>query len=135
MPRKSNNDRDSEEFCLVLTALADRDAADKLADSLVKHRLCACAGVVPGMLSRYHWRGRIEKAEESLLILKTLRSRYPEVESFILENHPYECPEVLEIPVERGAPAYLRWLVREAGSNPATETDALDGCLEKENGE
>ena len=56
MPRKSNNDRDSEDFCLVLTAMADRDAADTLADSLVKHQLCACASVVPGMFSRYHWR-------------------------------------------------------------------------------
>jgi len=118
MPRKSNRDIHNGTFCLVLTALADRDAADGLADSLVKHRLCACAVVVPGAISRYHWRGRMEKAEESLLIIKTLKSRYPEVESFILENHPYQCPEVLEIPIERGAPAYLRWLAREAGTNP-----------------
>jgi len=86
-----------------------------LACALVENRLCACVSVVPGAISRYRWRGRIERAEEAILIAKTLASRYPEVEAFLKREHPYECPEILKIPIEAGLPAYLDW-IRESVS-------------------
>ena len=98
------------EFCLILTTVAERDAADRLADGLVRNRLCACVSVVPGVHSRYRWQGKIEIAEEFLLILKTVRGRYPSIEAFLKKEHPYECPEILMSPVETGEVSYLEWM-------------------------
>lgn len=97
-------------YCLVLTAVSDGRTADRLADALVQNRLCACVSVVPGAISRYRWQGRLEQAEEAILIAKTSSSRYAEVESFLSREHPYECPEILKIPIEAGLPAYLDWI-------------------------
>ena len=98
------------EFCLILTSVAGRDAADRLSEGLVRNRLCACVSVVPGIHSRYRWQGKIEIAEECLLILKTLRGRYPSIEAFLKKEHPYECPEIILIPVEAGELSYLAWM-------------------------
>ena len=94
-------------YCLVLTAVSDGPTANRLAEALVENRLCACVSVVPGAISRYRWQGHLEKAEEAIVIAKTLSSRYSEVEAFLVDEHPYECPEILKIPIEAGLPAYL----------------------------
>lgn len=113
MSRSTN--RSNSRYCLVLTAVSDAQTAGRLADALVNNRLCACVSVVPGAISRYRWQGRVQRAEEAILIAKTSSSRYAEVESFLSREHPYECPEILKIPVEAGLPAYLDW-IRESVS-------------------
>lgn len=111
MPKMSRSEtRSNARYCIVLTAVSGRESADRLADSLVRNRLCACVSVVPGVISRYRWQERLETAEEVLLIAKTSCSRYAEVESFLSREHPYECPEILKIPIEAGLPAYLDWM-------------------------
>jgi periplasmic divalent cation tolerance protein len=75
--------------------------------------------ILGGVKSRYWWKGKIEKDDESLLVLKTEDSRVPEVIAALNELHPYDTPELLSLPVESGAEAYLRWVSEETGDRPA----------------
>jgi periplasmic divalent cation tolerance protein len=77
---------------------------------LVDERLAACVNVIPRVTSIYRWEGRREEAAEALLVIKTRPERYAALERRILAAHPYSVPEVLALPVERGAPEYLRWV-------------------------
>jgi periplasmic divalent cation tolerance protein len=72
--------------------------------------LAACAQAVGPIHSVYRWQDEIEHADEWLLIIKTSRQRYAEVEQAILELHSYECPEIIATPIEAGSEPYLQWL-------------------------
>lgn len=65
---------------------------------------------VPGVVSRYWWKGKLEEEVEALLLIKTVESHVQEVIDALQELHPYDVPELLSLPVEAGAEPYLRWL-------------------------
>ncbi len=98
---------------LLITTLPDEAQAVKLAEALVTGRLAACVHLLPRGISVYRWRGEIHKAAEVTLLIKTTVSRYAELEALIRRLHPYDVPEVIGFPVERGLPAYLQWIVDE----------------------
>jgi len=100
---------------VLCTAPATCDAVGKLpahelARRLVDERLCACVNVLPGVRSYYHWQGKVDSADELLLIAKTTRAAAARLRERIVALHPYEVPEVLEIAVSGGSPQYLQWL-------------------------
>lgn len=103
---------------VVLTTCPDAATAEGIARALVEERLAACGNVVPGVTSIYRWQGRIETAGECLLILKTAAGRLAGLSARLTELHPYDVPEVLALPVEAGAPAYLRWVLEETADPP-----------------
>jgi periplasmic divalent cation tolerance protein len=84
--------------------------APALAEALVRERLAACVNALPGVRSTYLWQGRVEQAEETLLIAKTTQARYAALEAAVRRLHPYELPEVVAVHVASGLPAYLRWV-------------------------
>jgi periplasmic divalent cation tolerance protein len=106
---------------LVLLSTAPSDRAEAIARTLVEDRLCACVNLIAGARSIYRWQGAVEDAGETLLVMKTVRGRLEALEARLRALHPYEVPELLALPVESGASAYLAW-VREVTA-PATETD------------
>ena len=89
---------------------AGRLGAHDLAQRLVEERLCACVNVMDGVRSVFRWEGRVEAAEEMLLIAKTIPERVAALRARIQALHPYQVPEVLEVPVQGGLDAYLAWL-------------------------
>jgi periplasmic divalent cation tolerance protein len=95
---------------LVITNLPDRGAAEKLADALIESRLAACVNILPPCRSVYRWKGEVQHDEEFPLLIKTTRARYGALEQAIRAGHPYELPEIVAVPVERGLPAYLDWI-------------------------
>jgi periplasmic divalent cation tolerance protein len=95
---------------VVLVTAPSAEAAMTIGRALVDERLAACVNVVPGLTSIYRWQGRREEASECLLVIKTDASRYAALERRVLELHPYSVPEVLALPVDAGAPAYMEWL-------------------------
>lgn len=103
---------------LVITTLPDVASARALADTLVGGRLAACVSLQSPCRSVYRWQGQIEAAEEIPLWIKTTAERYPALEAAIRAHHPYELPEILAVPVERGLPDYLDWIARE--TTPST---------------
>jgi periplasmic divalent cation tolerance protein len=95
---------------LVITNVPDRAAADKLADALVAGGLAACVNILAPCRSVYRWEGEVKHDEEFPLLIKTTRERYAALEQAIRAGHPYELPEIIAVPVERGLPAYLEWV-------------------------
>jgi len=98
---------------VVLVTCPSQRHARRLARTLVRGRLAACVNVVPAVASVFWWRGKVEQARESLLIIKTPERRFEPLRRAILAGHPYDVPEVIAVRVTRGHPPYLRW-VRES---------------------
>ena len=103
---------------LVLTNLPDRAAAERLADALIGGRFAACVNVLAPCQSVYRWKGAVQHDEEHPVLIKTTDARYPELEQAIRAHHPYELPEIVAVPIERGLPAYLDWIVAETRQAP-----------------
>ena len=98
---------------LVLTNVPERAAAERLADMLVEQRLAACVSILAPCRSVYRWKGAVQRDEEHPILMKTTAERYPALEQALRAAHPYELPEIIAVPVERGLPAYLEWVAGE----------------------
>ena len=94
---------------VVLTTVEKSEDAERLARLLVEGRVAACVQILP-MTSIYSWQDSIERSDEMLLIIKTTRSVYLALERTIKENHPYQVPEIISLPIESGSKDYLSWL-------------------------
>lgn len=92
-----------------------KPGAHALARQLVEERLCACVNVLPGVHSVFRWQGAVDTADEVLLLIKTTAAGAAALRARLLALHPYEVPEVLELPVAGGSPAYLAWLAAAVG--------------------
>ena len=101
------------ETLLVLTNLPDRAAAERLAELLVEKKLAACVNILAPCRSVYRWKGAVQHDEEHPMLVKTSAARYAELEAAIRAGHPYELPEIIAVPIERGLPAYLQWVDSE----------------------
>ncbi|WP_020564640.1 divalent-cation tolerance protein CutA [Methylosarcina fibrata] len=95
---------------IILCTCPDQETAENIARLLIERNLAACVNILPGLTSYYRWQGQIESAQELLLLIKSSGARYSAVEAAILENHPYELPEIVAVPVEQGLPDYLHWI-------------------------
>lgn len=98
---------------LVLTNLPDRAAAEAIADLLIERRLAACVNILAPCRSVFRWQGAVHHDEEHPLLIKTTTERYPAMQEAIRAAHPYELPEIVAVPIERGLPAYLEWVAAE----------------------
>jgi periplasmic divalent cation tolerance protein len=98
------------QYDLCLVTAGDRATADKLTAGLLRERLAACVTAVPGARSSYLWKGRVEKAKEILLLIKTRRALRRGVTEFVKRHHPYEVPEVIFAAIDAGSRPYLDWL-------------------------
>ena len=98
---------------LVFTNLPDRAAAEKLADALVQKRVAACVNILAPCRSVYRWKAEVQHDEEHPVLIKTTLDRYAALEAAIRAMHPYELPEIVAVPIERGLPAYLDWVAAE----------------------
>ena len=103
------------EVLLVLTNVPAREVADNIARTLIEEKLAACVNILSACTSVYRWQGAIESAEEIPLWIKTTGAQYACVQALIRRLHPYELPEIIAVPIERGFPAYLDWIAAESG--------------------
>jgi len=86
------------------------DQAKAIAQTLVKRRLAACINILGPMDSVYRWGDGVENDREALLLLKTRRDRYSELEAAIRSLHRYELPEIVGVEIFCGSAAYLDWI-------------------------
>lgn len=98
---------------LALTTMPDADAARQLARQLLEAHLVACVNILPRGQSMYWWQGRIEQADECVLLLKTTAARWPALKQALPALHPYDVPELLALDIADGLEPYQRWLVTE----------------------
>jgi periplasmic divalent cation tolerance protein len=106
------------ECVMVFVTCKSSAEARRIGRAVVASRLAACANVLPGKIeSIYRWRGRVERARETLLLLKTTRRRWPKLRDAIRRAHSYEVPEIVALPIVAGLDAYLGWIGESVGGN------------------
>lgn len=112
MPESSGETpgQDLGETLLVLCTCPDAATARKLAEAAVKQSLAACVNELPGVISTYVWDKQVQRDEEILLLAKTTAAAYAGLETLWREQHPYELPEIIAVPIANGLTPYLNWV-------------------------
>jgi len=100
----------SKRFRIVLVTAPDLKIARRLALAALDRRLIACANILPKIESHYRWKGKKERAAETLLVLKTTAPCLARLQRLIVAEHPYDTPEFLVLPINGGNPRYLNWV-------------------------
>ncbi|MEW1719830.1 divalent-cation tolerance protein CutA [Streptomyces sp. NPDC093109] len=100
-------------FLTVLTTTDSAEKAEELARGVIEARLAACAQISAPVTSVYRWQSAIETTQEWQILFKTTTARYGELEAHLTGAHDYETPEIIAVPVVRGAAAYLAWVTEE----------------------
>jgi len=95
---------------MVFTTCPDTALARQFGQHLVSAGMAACVNLVPGVSSIYRWQGDVQEDQEVMMIIKTVQARLAEVTAWIEQNHPYDLPEVMAMPVEDGLNGYLQWV-------------------------
>ena len=102
---------DDDAIVVFLTA-ANGEEATRLAEMLVGAHLAACVQILPEIESVYRWQGKIERNSEVLLLAKTTRGNFDELEREVRALHSYDTPEIIAVPVLIGSGPYLEWLIQ-----------------------
>ncbi len=97
---------------LVLTTVSKKTDAARISKILVAEKLAACVTTLPAAQSRYVWKNKLCVEKEFVLMIKTTEKVYGKLEKRLKAIHPYECPEIIGIPVQRVYREYLDWLVK-----------------------
>lgn len=105
---------------VVLTTAPDREVALRLSRGLVEDGLAACANILPGVTSIFRWEGKVETADEVLVVLKTRVERVDDLVERAVQLHPYDVPEFLSLPVESGHHPYVAWVLAETTNDEGT---------------
>ncbi|NJO15580.1 MAG: divalent-cation tolerance protein CutA [Thioploca sp.] len=100
----------NSEYQLLLTTCPNMEVAQQLAKYLVTHHLAACINIVPNISSIYEWEDKIITDNEVLLFIKTRQDCYTTIQQTLLQQHPYQVPELIAFSIENGSPHYLSWL-------------------------
>jgi periplasmic divalent cation tolerance protein len=100
-------------YVVALTTLGGEDDARALIRGLVQDRLIACGTILGPATSIYRWDGRVTEAAEVVVLMKTRRGLWSDLEKAVADRHPYDVPELLALPVQSGLEAYLAWLSAE----------------------
>jgi len=95
---------------VVLITTATEEEAHSIAELLLNQRKAACVNIVPRVDSLFRWQGKLDSAQESLLIIKTRASLLPEVIEMVKRAHSYEVPEIIALPIISGNEDYLKWM-------------------------
>ena len=105
------------EKIIVFSNCGTEEEAMRVAHALIGSKLAACVNVLPKIRSVYRWKGAIEEESEWMLVIKSSRPLFSQLQAALRKAHSYDVPEVLAIPVVDGSPEYLRWLDGELAGN------------------
>jgi periplasmic divalent cation tolerance protein len=97
-------------YIIVLVTTASKQEAENIAQQLLKERLIACANITAPVSSLFHWAGKMEKAEEYLIFMKSRKDLFEKLTETVKALHSYEVPEIIALPIVEGSKAYLAWL-------------------------
>ncbi len=98
---------------LIYVTAPSREEAERITETVVTERLAACANIFDGVISVYHWEGKLCRENETVLILKTREGQLDRLMDRIKELHSYDCPCIVALPIEQGYAPFLKWLEDE----------------------
>jgi len=110
--------KSSERPVLIMVTAGGRNDAERIGEGLVEGRLAASCSVISSVHSFYYEEGQLKREHESLLLIKTVESRAQAVQDYVRANHSDEVPEILQIAIESGSPAYIQWLADQVSLTP-----------------
>ncbi|CAF3354374.1 unnamed protein product [Rotaria socialis] len=118
--KRSMTSNSSSDYSACITTVSSDETARKLARSIVESRLAACVNIIPGVRSIYEWKSTIHEDNELILMIKTRREFVSQLIEFVKKNHPYDVPELIELPINNGNPDYLKWIDGIVKQQPST---------------
>ena len=95
---------------VIFVTCSSREEAETIADALLSKKIVACANMISGVKSNFWWKGRIDSADETLLVLKTTKKNFANVEKAVKRLHSYDVPEIIALPIAAGSKSYLDWI-------------------------
>ncbi len=98
---------------VILVTTSNSEEAHKIANELLNQRKAACVNIVPRVNSLFWWQGKLDSAQESLLLIKTKASLLDEIIELVKAVHSYETPEIIALPIVGGNQDYLEWIDNE----------------------
>jgi periplasmic divalent cation tolerance protein len=104
-------------YGIALTTFENEQQAKPIIDEIIKCKLAACVQEIM-IKSHYTWKGELCREDEVLVLFKTRKDLYPELERKLLEIHPYDTPEILFVDAEKGSAAYLAWVEEQTRNQP-----------------
>jgi periplasmic divalent cation tolerance protein len=110
LKRLAIHDKMNNMYTVVLVTASDKQEAEKIAQGLLSQRLAACVNMIEGITSVFRWQGKIDRATEVLLIIKTRKPLVKKVISQVKLLHSYEVPEIIALPIVAGSREYLEWI-------------------------
>ena len=102
-------------FLVILTTLPSAAGARQISKLLIQKKLAACVNVMGPAQSFFRWKGKIDKAREYLLVIKTRASHFDRLSAFLKKHHPYSVPEIIALPILKGNLSYLNWIKDSVG--------------------
>jgi periplasmic divalent cation tolerance protein len=96
---------------MLYTTFPSLVEAEKAGQALVGDRLAACVNILPGMISHYRWQGAVERAEETVMLIKSRASLAEAVRAAVKASHPYDTPAILVLPIESVDETYFAWIM------------------------
>jgi periplasmic divalent cation tolerance protein len=104
-----------EKILLAFSTFPDAETALRISNQLVSEKFAACANILPGVASIYCWKGKLERANETLVFFKLSENRQAAFQEKLRSLHPYEVAEIIFVPITRGLPEYVRWVAENCG--------------------
>jgi periplasmic divalent cation tolerance protein len=113
-------------YIVVFVTAPNKLEAKKISAAVLNKKLAACANMLSGIDSHYWWRGKIERAREVLIIMKTSRKLFARLAAEVKKNHSYEVPEIIALPIIVGSKDYLKWIGESIAMGPNERRSVLD---------
>lgn len=101
------------EINMIYITAGSKDEAKRIGKALINARLAACVNIIENMTSMYMWDGKLQDANETILIAKTTKERVSGLIEKVNALHSYDCPCIVSLPVSDGNPAFLKWVANE----------------------
>ena len=101
------------QFVAVYITTSSKKEAEKIGELIIKERLCGCVNIIPSITSIYWWKNKIEKNNESVIIVKTRAALVNKLINFVKKHHSYDVPCINVMPILQGNPEYLKWIEKE----------------------
>ena len=95
---------------MIYCTCPDIETADRISRQLIRQHMAACVNQVTGVTSIYEWEGKIQQSNEVMIIIKSTEKRFDSIKKLVSEEHPYELPELIAVPITQGLPDYLEWI-------------------------
>ena len=107
----------SEKLCWVYITTGSIEEAKKIGRELIEENLAACVNLLKNMTSMYKWEEKLEEGQEVVMVVKTRKTLMPKLIEVVKSHHGYDCPCILELPIQGGNPDFLKWILGETDVN------------------